>query len=469
MPAGWPSDPARRAEISKGTEASMPETTATLDQTFYRDLRKEYPRIDRGEGIYLWDTTGRRYIDGAGGMYVVNIGHGVSEIIEAMAAQARKVCFAHVTQFTSDAQIELCNRLAALAPAGFGWVWLVSGGSEATESALKLARQYHVERGNAGKHKIVARWHSYHGNTIGALSMSGTPARRKLYSPYLLNFPHIAPCYCYRCPYTLAYPACGVRCAEELEHVIAREGPESIAAFIAEPIVAGPLGMATPPPEYFRMVRQICDRHDILMIDDEVICGVGRTGRNFGIDHWGVVPDIIVTGKVVTGGYTPVGAVIAHERVHEALARGSGSFVHGYTYSGNPLSSAIGVAVLDYIQRHDLVARVAETGAYLFQRAEALRRLSIVGDIRGKGLLMGIELVADPVTARPPDRRLRLCERVVDLGFARGLILVSGAGGINGVAGDYVCLAPPYTITRAQVDETLTILGECLEEVSARA
>jgi adenosylmethionine-8-amino-7-oxononanoate aminotransferase len=448
----------------------MTELGRTLDRTFYRDLRREYPVVDRGEGIHLWDTAGRRYIDGAGGMYVVNVGHGVPEIVEAMAAQARKVCFAHVAQFTSEAQIELSNRLAALAPPGFGRVWLVSGGSEATESALKLARQYHVERGNTGKHKVVSRWHSYHGNTIGALSMSGTPSRRRLYSPYLLDFPHIAPCYCFRCPYNLTYPSCGVRCAEELEHVITREGPESIAAFIAEPIVAGPLGMATPPAEYFRMVRDICDRYDVLMIDDEVICGVGRTGRNFGIDHWDVVPDIIVTGKVVTGGYAPVGAVIAHERVHAALERGSGSFVHGYTYSGNPLSSAIGVAVLDYIQRNDLIARAAETGEYLFAQADAvLRKLPIVGDIRGKGLLMGIELVADPVTARPPDRRLRLSERVVELAFARGLILVSGAGGINGVAGDYVCLAPPYTITRPQVDEMLGIVRECLDEVSAAA
>ncbi len=447
----------------------MTDLTAAMDRTFYRELRKQYPVIDRGEGIYLWDKAGRRYIDGAGGMYVVNVGHGVPEVIEAMAAQARRVCFAHVAQFTSEAQIELCNRLAALAPPGFGRVWLVSGGSEATESALKLVRQYHVERGNTGKHKVVSRWHSYHGNTIGALSMSGTPARRKLYTPYLLDFPHIAPCYCYRCPYNLAYPGCGVRCAEELEHVITREGAESIAAFIAEPIVAGPLGMATPPAEYFRMVREICDRHDIVMIDDEVICGVGRTGRNFGIDHWGVVPDIIVTGKVVTGGYAPVGAVLAHERVHAALARGSGTFVHGYTYSGNPLSSAIGVAVLDYIQRNGLIPRAAEMGAYLFEQADRLRKLPVVGDIRGKGLLMGIELVADSVTARPPDRRLRLSERVVETAFARGLIVVSGAGGINGVAGDYVCLAPPYTITRAQVDDMLAILGECLEEVSAQA
>ncbi len=447
----------------------MTEPTAMRDRTFYRELNKEYPVVDRGEGIYLWDKAGRQYIDGAGGMYVVNIGHGVPEVIEAMAAQARRVCFAHVTQFTSEAQIELCNRLAALAPPGFGRVWLVSGGSEATETALKLARQYHVERGNTGKHKIVSRWHSYHGNTIGALSMSGTPARRKLYSPYLLDFPHIAPCYCYRCPYNLTYPACGVRCAEELEHVITREGADSIAGFIAEPIPAGPLGMAMPPAEYFRMVRDICNRHDILMIDDEVICGVGRTGRNFGIDHWGVVPDIIVTGKVVTGGYAPVGAVLAHEKVHTALARGSGTFVHGYTYSGNPLSSAIGVAVLDYIQRNDLIARAAETGAYLFEQADRLRKLPVVGDVRGKGLLMGIELVADPVTARPPDRRLRLSERIVEAAFARGLIIVSGAGGINGVAGDYVCLAPPYTITRTQVDDMLAILGACLEEVSAQA
>lgn len=445
----------------------MTLASAASDHVFYRDLTKSYPVVDRGEGIYLYDRSGKRYIDAAGGMYVVNIGHGVAEILDAMAVQARRVCFAHPTQFDSEPQRELSRRLVELAPKGFSRVWLASGGSEANESALKLARQYHIERGKPGKHKVIARWHSYHGNTIGALSMSGTVGRRKLYSPYLLNFPHIVPCYCYRCPWGKAYPACDVQCADDLERAIRLEGPDSVAAFIAEPIVAGPLGGATPPPEYFRMIREICDRHDILMIDDEVICGIGRTGRNFGIDHWGVVPDVIVTGKVVSGGYTPIGAMLVTEKVISAFTSGSGTFVHGYTYAANPLSCAVGAAVLDYIAARGLVARAAETGDYLFDRATALQGLPIVGDLRGKGLLLGIELVADKATRAPFDRQRRVSEQVVERAFQRGLIVAPGAGGIDGVAGDYVCLAPPYVITKREIDEVLSILTDVLNEVSA--
>lgn len=443
----------------------MTVASTDSDHVFYRDLTKSYPVIDRGEGICLYDRSGKRYIDAAGGMYVVNIGHGVPDVLDAMADQARRVCYAHPTQFDSEPQRELSRRLVALAPEGFSRVWLASGGSEANESALKLARQYHVERGKPGKHKVISRWHSYHGNTIGALSMSGTVGRRTLYSPYLLNFPHISPCYCYRCPWGKAYPACDVQCADDLGRAIRLEGPESVAAFIAEPIVAGPLGGATPPREYFRMIRDICDRYDILMIDDEVICGIGRTGRNFGIDHWGVIPDVIVTGKVVSGGYTPIGAMLVTDKVVNAFT--SGVFVHGYTYAANPLSCAIGAAVLRYIETNRLVLRAAEMGDHLFDRATALQRLPMVGDLRGKGLLLGIELVADKDTRAPFDRRLKVGERVVEKAFQRGLIVVSGAGGVDGTSGDYVCLAPPYVITKHEIDEVLSILTGVLGEVSA--
>lgn len=439
----------------------MRKHTAADDNIFYRDVAKSYPVVDHAEGIYLYDKKGSRYIDAAGGACVVSIGHGVSEILEAISEQARRVCFAHVTQFTSEPQIELARRLIDMAPPGFGKAFFVSGGSEATETALKMARLYHVEKGNQSKHKVIGRWHSYHGGSIGGLSMSGTVPRRKLYEPYLLNFPHILPCYCYRCPYGKEYPSCGVQCATELERVIALEGPDTIAAFIAEPIVAGPLGGATPPPEYFRTIREICTKYDILMIDDEVICGVGRTGRNFGIEHWEVVPDIIVTAKNLSGGYAPLGAVLISESIFEVFARRSTVFTHGFTYGGAPLSCAAGVAVLRYIEEHKLVARCAEMGDYLFERARSLQTIPMVGDIRGKGLLMGIELVADRGSKRPFERSLKVGERAVRNAFERGLIVLGGLGNIDGVL-----LTPPYTISRSEIDETISILSETLRELS---
>ena len=277
------------------------------DHIFHRILKEHWPRISHGNGVYLIDADGRRFLDACGGVHVVSIGHGVKEVIDAMHDQARKVSFTY-HHFLSEAQIDLAEKISEMTPPGLERVFFVSGGSEATESAIKIARKYHLETGNPGKYKVVTRWQSWHGNTIGALS--GRTSWRVDYVPYLLDFPHIPPPYCYRCPLGKTYPECHVSCAEELERVIHQEGSDSISAFIAEPILGTSAAGLTPPPEYYPTIREICDRHNILMIVDEVVTGFGRTGANFGINHWDVIPDIMATGKGLSSGYTPIAATI---------------------------------------------------------------------------------------------------------------------------------------------------------------
>lgn len=436
------------------------------DALFYRDMKKTYLRMERGEGIYLYDQGGRRYIDGCGGAAVVNIGHGVPEVIEAMTRQARKATFIYSGLFTNEPAVQLSGKLIGMAPPGMSKVLLLSGGSEATESAIKIARQYHLECGNASKYKVIARRHSYHGNTLGALSLSGRVQWRQPFVPYLQDFPHIDPPYCYRCPYGKTYPSCGIACADDLERMVQFEGPEYIAAFIAEPIVGASLAGVTPPPEYYEVIRRICDRYNILMIADEIITGVGRTGRNFGMDHWRITPDLIVTGKGLSGGYAPLAAVLVHEKVGEAVRRGSGVHTQGYTYAANPLSAAVGVAVLEYIEKHDLIRRSARMGARLVQELDRLRGSGIVGDIRGRGLLVGIELVRDPATKAPFPSEAHVTARVVDAALRRGLSILPGMEGIGGGGlGDQILLTPPFIITEDQVREMADILVAAAEEV----
>jgi len=440
-----------------------------IEHVFCRDWRKSYPKIDRGEGVYLFDTHGKRYLDGSGGPAVVSIGHGVfEEIIDAMVGQARKVCFPYVGHFMSEAQIELAKKIIGFAPPGMSQVYFVSGGSEATEVALKLIRQYHKEHGNHSRVKVISRWQSYHGATIGALSLSGHTSRRADYLPYLLNFPHILPPYCYRCPFGKEYPSCDIYCAYDLERTIKREGKESIAAFIAEPIIGNTVGAAVPPPEYFPIIREICNRYGILLVVDEVITGFGRTGRNFGIDHWGVVPDLIITGKGISSGYAPLGAVIMHEGVYEVFTESKRStFFLGYTYSGNPLSCAVGLAVLRYIEKNDLVERSAQMGEYLFKRFSKMKELPMVGDIRGKGLLLGVELVIDKGERTPFERSRKIAETITSEAFVRGLILLSGSGTVDGVSGDHLVIAPPFIIEEEQIEEMAAILEKVILEVYA--
>jgi len=456
-------------EPSAATHAAAEQSAGgSPAHLFPRNLKTEYPVAVRAEGVWIYDSAGKKYLDGCGGAVVCSIGHGVAEIADVMTRQAKRLAFAHSSQFITQETIGLADRVVALAPGDMkksGRVYFVSGGSEAIETAIKLARQYHVESGRPGKSKIIARWQSYHGSTMGALSVTGNVARRELYTPLFVPMPHIPPCYCYRCPYGLKYPACDIACIEDLERTIHQEGPATVAAFIAEPIVGATLGAVPAVEGYWKRAREICSRHDVLLIADEVMTGVGRTGRNFAVDHWGVVPDMIVVGKGLSGGYTPLGAVIARGFIAEAIAKGRGHFEHGFTYSANPLSAAIGSAVLDYVQRNRLIARAARLGKRLGEKLDGLRRHRIVGDVRGLGMMWGVELVKDRKTREPFPATLKVSRRLDDACVQEGLLIYPGSGTREGRDGDHFIVAPPFTITRSEMDDLVARLDRALTAI----
>jgi len=438
-----------------------------LDHVFYRNLKKFYPTVDRGQGIYIYDMNGKQYIDGSGGAAVVGIGHGVKEITEAMIRQAGRISFSHGSHFTSQSAIDLASQLVQLSPHGLTQVYLLSGGSEGVETAIKMARQYQVERGKPQKYKVISRWTSYHGNTLGALALSGHTGRRRHYLPLIQHTPHIVPAYCYRCPFELVTEKCDLECAFDLEKTILYEGPDSVSAFIAEPIVGATAGALVPKDAYFPKIREICDRYDILLIADEVMTGIGRTGKNFGVDHWSVIPDMIVAAKGLSSGYAPIFAVIAKEEIHKTIKEGSGAFVHGHTYSQNPLSCAVACAVIDYLIKHDLVSRSAKMGEYLIRSLQSLYRHDFVGDVRGKGLFAGVEFVKDKKTKEPFDPKLRLNAAIANRAFEKGLVTYPGGGGADGVKGDHLLLAPPFIINEEQIEKMVSILNETFAEITA--
>lgn len=432
--------------------------------------RRPYPTISRGEGIYIYDTAGVCYMDAIGGFHVVSIGHGVSDIATAIADQARSISFVNNRVFTTEAQEQLAQRIIELAPSGMVRVYFVSGGSEANEVALQIAHQYHCERGHATKHRVIGRWHSYHGSTVGGASMTGQLSRRRQMAPYLLNFPHIQPPHCYRCPFGTAYPACQLACAKDLARTIEEEDADSIAAFIAEPIIGTTGGAIVPPPGYYETIRQICDQYDILFIADEVVTGFGRTGLNFGIEHWQSVPDIITSAKGLSSGYAPIGAVIVHERVWETFVHGKrDSLSLRLTYSGNPVSCAAALAVQNYITRHKLIQRCSQMGAYLKAKLQQLaERNPLVGDIRGRGLLIGVEFVKDRETSCPFPRSMKFQERVVESALESGLVLAGGSGTGVQQDGDHVIISPPFVITEDECDELVKRLEDSLKAARAR-
>ena len=422
----------------------------------------------RGEGVFVYDEAGKRYLDAVGGVGVVNIGHGVEEVVQAIAEQGRKLAFSYGTHIDNQPRKTLAAMLNAWAPAGMPptKALFCSGGAEANEAALKIACQYHWERGHRNKRKVIGRWQSYHGNTVGALSMSGRTAWRRMHDGLLLNFPHIVPPYCYRCPWGLSPDDCGIQCAEELRRVIQQEGPENIAAFIAEPIIGTSMSAVVPADGYYQKVREICDEFDVLFIADEVLSGVGRTGRNWGIEHWGVVPDILTTAKGIAGGYAPLGATILREKVWRAIAEGTNKIMHSYTYGGMPVSCAAGVAVLRYIEEHRLVTRVSTIGDKLLSGLRtSLAGLPWVGDIRGKGLFLGVEIVADKKSKTPFPPELNVAHRIEATAFKHGLLVLAGVPGlIDGTGGDHFELLPPYTIDEEHVWFIVTTLVRTLEE-----
>ncbi|GGJ65919.1 adenosylmethionine-8-amino-7-oxononanoate aminotransferase [Anoxybacillus voinovskiensis] len=430
-------------------------------------LHRTYPTVRSAKGIYVYDTDGKKYLDGCSGAVTANLGHGVQEVMMAMNKQAEQVAFVYRSQFTSEAAEKLAEALSQQIGRGTTyWTFLVNSGSEATETAMKIAIQYWQEQGRKGKNKILSRWLSYHGITIGALSLSGHPMRRARFVPLLEDFPTISPPYCFRCPYGLTYPSCQWRCADELETAIVRIGAEHIAAFIAEPIIGAAGAAITPPDGYYERIYDICQRHDILFIADEVMTGLGRTGKMMGLDHWNVQADIIALGKGLGAGYTPIAATLASERVMAPIMNGSGVIMSGHTLSANPLSASVALAVLQYIERHHLVQRAHEIGTYLFTKLQNLQKqFAWIGDVRGKGLLLGIEFVVSGKEMVPSD--LAFTDLVVTVAQQKGLLVYPAAAG-NGKDGAAIIIAPPLTIEQSQVDELIDLLEQTFREVQRR-
>jgi adenosylmethionine-8-amino-7-oxononanoate aminotransferase len=436
---------------------------------FHRDLRAAYESIVSADGMYLQTGAGQRILDAVGGAGTVVIGHSVREITDAVARHGGELSFVYGATFTNPWQEQLAEALVAMNPDIATRVYFVSGGSEGNETAIKMARQYHLQRGRPGRHKVIARWQSFHGSTLATLSLSGRPAWREPFLPQLTAVPHIVPPYCYRCPLGHAYPECGVACADDLERMIIMEGPDSIAAFIAEPVIGSTVTAVVPVPEYYRRIREICDAYDVLFIADEVLTGYGRTGRWLAIEHWSVQPDIVVMGKGISSGYVPLGAVLASERVVDAFTAGSGTFNHGFTYSGNPFCTFVGLQVLRYALDHRLFGDVAAKGQHLRAALDQLAaRHPIVGEVRGLGLFAGIEFVSDRASREPFPEKAGITRRVVRGARERGVLILPGVPGANhGRGGDHVHLSPPYIIAPAEIDLVAEVLDATLTEIEA--
>jgi len=420
---------------------------------------------DHGEGIYLFDQDGNKYIDFAGSPLACCLGHGDQRITQAVTEQMRKVALSFTTYWINEREGELAGRVLGRAPQNLTRIQFLNSGSEATESAIKLARQYHLENGNPEKHIVISRWQSYHGMTTGALAVSGFTSRRTKFVPILQSWPKIDAPLCYRCPYELSYPSCGVLCAQALDRLINQLGAQYVAAFIAESIGGAASAAMVPVPEYYPMIREICDKHDVLFIDDEVICGFGRTGKWFGIDHWGVKPDIITMAKGMTGAYTPMAAILIDDRIAKVFEKTDGKFINAYTTAGNPVSCAAGIAVVDIIEKEELVERSAKLGEYLHKRAtEQFSHHPTVGDIRGKGLLMGVELVKDKKTKEPFDPALLAAPQVHRLAMEKGCMIFPSSGTEQGIKGDTLSMAPPYIINESEIDTALDMIDEAITD-----
>ncbi|WP_428926795.1 aspartate aminotransferase family protein [Marinibacterium sp. SX1] len=426
-----------------------------MSHVFPRNSRAALPCVSHGAGAYLYDKSGKAYLDGSGGAAVSCLGHGDPHVTEAIKGQLDCVAFAHTGFFTSEKAEELADRLVALAPEGLDRVYLVSGGSEAMEAALKLARQYYIEIGQPERTRIIARRQSYHGNTLGALATGGNAWRRAPFAPLLMDVSHVSACYAYRGQEAGEDEAAYCdRLIAEIEAEIARVGPDKVMAFVAEPVVGATLGAVPAVPGYFRRIRELCDRHGILLILDEVMCGMGRTGTLFAARAEGVSPDITAIAKGLGGGYQPIGAMMCTGAIHEAIESGSGFFQHGHTYMGHPTAAAAACAVLDRLVDDGLADRVTPVGDGL--RAMLTDRFGQhphVGDIRGRGLFLGLELVADRDSRAPFDPARKINARLKAAAFEAGLICYPMGGCVDGQRGDHVLLAPPFILTEDQAGE----------------
>ncbi len=412
----------------------------------------------RAEGVWYWDTHGRRYLDGVSGIFVANVGHANPRVRAALHRQLDTLTFAPPLHGANTAAVELAALVASVAPGDLNTVKLLSTGSEATESAMKLARQYHRQTGNPLKHKVISLYRGYHGGTMGALSASGLPRRKAIFEPVLSGFLHVMPPTCYACPFGLRYPSCGVTCVDQIERTIELEGPETVAAVIVEPI-SNTGGITTPPPEYLPRLRDICDRHNVLLIFDEIITGFGRTGEMFAAQTFGVQPDVLCMGKGMGAGYGPLSGIVFRDHVAAAFWGDDAAgieFSHGTTFGGNPLSSAAGVAVIQEILERDLCANARRIGAYLRGRLAELADLNVIADVRGAGLLIGVGLARDVAAGVPLAPALRFGQRVAARAMRAGLILRADP--------DWIAIAPPLTITQDEADTLFDVFAQALRE-----
>ena len=436
-----------------------------MTHILHRQINHAYPTAVSANGIFIRDATGKDYIDASGGAAVSCLGHSHPEVLAAMHEQLDKLAYAHTSFFTTRVAEELADELVAHAPEGIDHVYFVSGGSEAIEAALKLARQFFVERGEMQRRHFIARKQSYHGNTLGALAVGGNEWRRQQFAPLLIETSHVSPCYEYRDRCDDESPSSyGERLAKELEAKIAELGPETVIAFVAETVVGATLGAVAAVPGYFRRVREICDRHGILLILDEVMCGVGRIGTLHACEQEGIIPDLMAIAKGLGGGYAPIGAVLASGTIVETIGKGSGMFQHGHTYIGHPLACAAALAVQRVIRRDNLLANVRQRGAYLADRlGQRFGNHPNIGDVRGRGLFQAVEIVADRGSKEPFDPALKLHARIKREAMARGLMVYPMGGTIDGSRGDHVLLAPPFIADAAAIDAIVERLGDAID------
>ena len=429
-----------------------------LDFRQMRSFVTEPVVMARAEGIYYWDVFGKRYVDGISGIFVVNVGHGNRRVIDALHRQLEQICFAPPLHATNVPAVELANLVAEITPGDLNTIKLLSGGSEATEAAIKLARQYHRQTGHPTKYKALSLYGGYHGATFGALSASGTARRKTAFEPAMPGFLKAMPPTCHACPFGLRYPTCGITCVDQIERIIALEGADTIAAVILEPI-SNTGGITTPPPEYLPRLREICDRHQVLLIFDEVITGFGRTGNMFAAQTFGVLPDVLCMGKGMGSGYGPLAGLAMRDHVAAAFWGSDGDnieFSHGHTFGGNPLSSAAGVAAIREIIERDLCANAQRIGDYLRGRISELADLNVITDIRGKGLLIGMGLARDAAAKVSFPPALRFGQRVAKRALAHGLILRADPG--------WIAMAPPLIITQEEADILFDSFAAALRE-----
>jgi adenosylmethionine-8-amino-7-oxononanoate aminotransferase len=433
---------------------------------FYRNLHRSFPLISHGKGVYLFDTSGKKYLDASGGAAVVNIGHGVKEIASAISSQALKTGYINGTQFSHMPVEVLAEQVSEILPFADGKVYFLTSGSEAVEASIKLARQFWIEQGQETKYQVISRKQSYHGNTLAALALSDRQHYKSIYRPMILETHQIPAPYCYRCFCGEEYPSCGIKCALELEKQIRKLGEENVSAFLTEIIGGGSSGAAVPPKEYFDLIRNICEDYGILLIADEILTGIGRTGEWMACGHFELKPDIIVLGKGLTSGYVPLSAVAASSEIVDAIHAKGRSFLHAQTFAHHPVGCAAGVATLSHIKENGLLEKSRSMGTLLIDALAFFNSNSHVGDIRGKGLLVGIEFVRDKNKKTPFEREIQYVEKFISRALEKGLVLWPNVGHADGLNGDLVLLAPPFVVNEEEISQIKAILGETLDEMN---